>query len=747
MITTVLTISLYSFLTIFTLFFLGYGLTLLLIPNKLKSYAFWLSPWFSVFFLILFLVIFGFLGFSVRQISSIIVIFLLMLNAFVFFKKKLKYKFNLLQDVLIGIIIVISIFFNCSPLITKVKSLTTISFGNNDVVTYAMVPDYLISHSIAENFFAKNDPKKPVDPVTQMISKNYRWSPIIVSFFLNIFNFQGYQYVYLFETILFSLAIPLVYLLFKILYNDNFLGIIFCIFLYTFNVNLLYILFHDFFGQVFFWGIEIFLIIFLFSYLSGKEIKSRDSLKYNFIIGLTLSVLFYSYHEAAIFIIAPLFLFFFFRSFVKTDFSYYLRNFIIIFFITCLTSFISIINAIKIDFMQAFISNSGQPIGWQLFRSKIPYANPYEALGFYSIHSFEPLPTIIAVILSLLIVSILVRGIMKSKGKALLMSFLIIYLLFYYWTVISQHNFFAYNRALTYTLPLIIVIFTIGLVNLFSEKKINKIGVYISILLIVLILYSAKKLNNRFITEYISVSKDYISLKNIQNSRKFIKEPLYIENDVDLSIPYWNSIWIHYFLNLNKFPIPPIIFKTGKVEVPENSLVLIHKPTTYIYAPRIILKNIIWENKFFKIGRLCNSNKCLMDSGIDLSAISFSQSYFEDSLLLSGWSAKEPKSRWAEGKQSSLRLVNKDGEKTKIIIEALTIREPQTVNISIDGQFAGSFSPTTVFKSYSIDLVNPLYRGVHKILFSYSHAYKPSEISQSRDNRDLAVNFKQIRLE
>ncbi|MFA6532561.1 MAG: hypothetical protein WCT22_01010 [Patescibacteria group bacterium] len=749
MIATILTISVYSFLTIFILFFLGYGITLLLTPNKLKSYAFWLSPWFSIFFLILFLVIFGFLGFSVKQISPVIIIALLILNALVFFKKKLKYELNLLQEILIGIIVIISVFFNCRPLITKAKSLTTISFGNNDVVTYAAVPDYLINHSIGENFFAKKDTSKPLDPVTQMISSNYRWSPIIVSFFLNIFKLQGYQFIYLFEVLLFALAIPLVYLLLKILYKDSIPCLILGLFLFTFNVNLLYILYHNFFGQIFFWGIEIFLLIFLFSYLSEKEIKSKDFLKYDFIIGLTLTALFYSYHESMIFIIAPLFLFFIFRLIVKTDLIYYLRNFIIIFFITASTSFISIINAVKIDFMQAYLIDPNQPIGWQLFRNKIPYANPFEALGFYSIHSFEPLPIVFAVILSLLVVFFIVRGVIKSKEKPLLISFLIVYLLFFYWTGISQHNFFTYNRALTYTLPLIIVIFIIGFAEiLFKNDKKNKVISNISILLlIILILYSAKKLSGRFISEYISVTNDYISLKNIQNNKKFINEPLYVENEVDLSIPYWNDIWIHYFLNLNRFPIHQVIFETGKVEVPEKSLVLVHKPAAYIYAPRIILRDIIWENNFFKIGRLCNSDSCLINSKEDLSSISFGQTSFEDNLLLSGWSLKEPGSRWAEGKQSNLRLVVKNGEKSKIIIEALTLKEPQVVNISIDGEFAGSFSPSTQFKSYSVALINPVYKGIHTILFSYSNAYKPSEVSQTIDNRDLAVNFKQIRLE
>ena len=127
MISTIITILTYSFLTIFTLFFLGYGLTLLIIPSKFKSHAFWLSPWFSIFFLILFLVIFSLFGFSVKQISPVLIIFLLILNLIAFFKKKLRYEIQPLREVIIIAFVIISILFNSRPLIMGAKSLTTVT--------------------------------------------------------------------------------------------------------------------------------------------------------------------------------------------------------------------------------------------------------------------------------------------------------------------------------------------------------------------------------------------------------------------------------------------------------------------------------------------------------------------------------------------------------------------------------------------------------------------------------------------
>lgn len=739
MVLTSLIITIYSLLTISTLFFLGYGLTLLITPKKLKVHSFWLTPWFSIFFLIFFLVIFGLLGFSVKQISPLLIFILVLLNIVALFIKKLSFKVNPLKEVVILIFIVFSILFNCRPLITGVKSLTAVSFGNNDIIAYAEVSDYLVDHSIRYSFKDKN--------ANNMITSNYRWVSIIFSFFQNIFQLKGFQFVYLFQVILFSLTIPTIYILFKILHKDSILGLIGAMFLFTFNINLLYILYHNFLGQIFFWGIEVFLLIYLFSYLSIQEINTNDSFKYNLIIGSVMSVLFFSYHEGVIFIIAPVALFFLIRLIKQTNIIFYTRNFIIIFFITGFTSFFSIINAIKIDFMQAFIGYPGAPIGWQLFRSKIPFANPYEALGFYSIHSFEPLPVVLSLIFSILVLGILIKGIWHSKGKLLLTSFLTVYVIFYYWTSISQHNFFSYNRALTYTLPLIIVLFTIGLVNLFDNKRLKKYKGLFLMSLIFLVLYSAKKLSFRFNTEYLSVGKDYQSLKNIQNDNEFINEKIYLENNINTNIPYWNDIWIHYFLNLNKYPISTVFFKKEqKIFVPQDGLVLIHKRNKYVNTPRIILNDIIWENNFFELGRLCSSNDCLMNSKIYLSEIYFGKNSFEDSLLISGWSNPESGTRWAEGKTSSIRLFVKEDIKSKIIIEALTLMEPQKMEILIDNQLVGSLYLTKEFKEHEINFENPLTSGVHLIIFKFSNTYKPSLVSQSSDSRDLSANFKQIKL-
>lgn len=746
MITTTLTILFYSLSTILILFILGVGLTSLSVSKKLGSYSLWLSPWFAIFFLIFFLVIFSNFGFSVKQISPFLIIFLLALTAFAFLKRKLRYTVNIKEFIIIAILMISSIILNTSPLIKKTKLLTTLSFGNNDVVVYAALSDYFTNHSIVDSYGFKNDSLKPLARgFNEMIKENFRWgSPIIVSFFLNIFNLQGYQYLYLFETILFGLATPLIYLLFKLLYKSSFYGLIFSLFIFTFNVNLLYILYHDFLGQVLFWGIELFLLFFLYSYFSSPDVKNKIFTKYDFIIGLTTTVLFFSYHEAAIFIIVPIFLLLFIKLIFKSDFIDYLRAIIRTFFITIVTSYISIIHAIRIDFIQ--VGGIDDPIGWQLFRSKLPYANPFEAMGFFSIHSFEPMPLAISLLLSFIVILFILYGLTKSKFKVISLSFLIIYGMFYIWTTAIHNNFWAFNRALTYTLPLIIILFSIGVIKFYENRK--KLGIFLIILFICLEIFSGLKLNKRFLREFLSVDSTLISLKELDQNTK-IHEPIFTEQTIMGLTNTWRQFWTDYFLYPNKLIYTPFNFDKTKNDITDESLILISKFSLLNNNPsKIIFNEIEWENKHYILGRLCNSDKCILGRNENLSKILVGKNNFEDSLLFSGWGIKEGETRWANEKESTLRLVTKDVYPTKLTVEALSLDNPQVMAVYLNDELLGKILIDKEWKNYSLPINYQLNPGVHKIRFVYSNGYKPMDVIPGNlDARTLYVNFKEIKLE
>src|SRR3989344_7965932 len=146
-------ILIYPILTIIFLFFLGYGTTMFFLPNKLREFSLWLSPWLAIVFLIILLTIFSLLGLSINQSSPIIIVLLTILNIFALFKYKHFHQFNLRNSIIIGLFIGTSLLLSLYPLLRHVKFLTAITMGNNDIVIYAQVSDYLIDHSIFDFLF------------------------------------------------------------------------------------------------------------------------------------------------------------------------------------------------------------------------------------------------------------------------------------------------------------------------------------------------------------------------------------------------------------------------------------------------------------------------------------------------------------------------------------------------------------------------------------------------------------------
>lgn len=727
----------YPFLNIFILLVLGFGLTYLIIPKSLKSFTLWLSPWTTIITAIFYFVILSLFGLSVKQTIIFYFVFLLFTSIYVLIKikpvLKIDIKENLILMVLMGAVLIL----NLSPLLKQDKMLTSVSLGNNDIIIYATAADYLKDHSISESF--KID--QPL-VIKTFLQAAYRWgSPMIDSFFLTMFNLQSYQYTYIAQAVLFALLLPLSYILLIILFGKSSLIALILIGIFTgFNVNLLYILYHDFFGQVLFWGIEILIFIFFYSYFNTQKIVQNKFNNYDFILGILITVLFFSYHEPAIFMFVPLGVFLFFKK--------RLQSLLKIAFISIITGAVSIIFSTIFNFKQAFMVDPNQPIGWQLFRDKIPFANPFEAMGFLSIHNFEPLPTMLAIILSLIIILVIIKGISQSKNKILTTSYVVVFFIFYYWTAFTRRNFFAYNRALTYTLPYIIVLFSIGIVSLSKNKKQKYFWSVIIVILISLELWSAFNLNRRFLREHLSVDKSFISISDLKN--KNIKEPIYAEYFIKSEVPLWRQIWTEYFLYLSRISPVPTVFESGQFEnkVPNNSLVLISKSTPWFSSPKIIFNDIVWSNDYYKLGHMCNKDDCLVKSKEKLNEINIGKNNFEDSLLISGWNITEGSTRWANAKESTLRLVAGNGYPMNLTIEALSLGKPQEMTVYLDDKLIGTIPVEIEWKKYILPTDYSLSFGVHNLKFSYSNGFRPMDIiSGNLDSRILYVNFKEIKLE
>lgn len=724
-------IFLYVTLTVFLLFFLGFGLTLITIPNKLKPYAFWLTPWYVIVFLIFSLVILSLLGFSVVQTAPFLTIFLSILTIVAFAKQKLRYQINSREDIFIGLFVVISILINLYPLIRTTGFLTTISMGNNDIFNYASVPEYLLKNSIQKSFYSSVS-----EEVMSLLHIGYRWgTPLISSFFLYILNLQGYRFAYIFEVVLFALFLPLEYVLLKILFRQTWYGLFLILGMTAFNVNLLYMVYHVFFGQALFWGIELMLMIYFFIFIDSEEERKKSFTFYDIAIGVTFAALYFTYHEGVIFLVAPLLLYLVVRIILNLRVLDYWRTLAKIALIVIIASSIAIFNAFMFDFNQAFII-SDQPIGWTLFRSRIPFANPFEMMGFYSIHAYGPLPIITAVILSTSVVFFILYGLTKIKKKNLMKCFLIIWVLFYYWTGLHTHNFFNYNRVVTYTLPLLLILFTVGIASVLMKR--HSIKYPIVFFIVLLVVFFGFKLNSRFIREHVAVDKSFISTRDMPFEK--IHEPIYAEWVLSEGVSLWDRNWISYFVR-NKVSL----ITNGPIT--KSGLILVSKANPRYIAPKVLLSQVVWENEYYILGRICGSDECLINRSEDLSEIMIGKSKFEDSLLLSGWSQKEISNRWANKKESIVRLVTQKSNYSFLIFEGFSLKTPQTVSVRFDNIDLGTVSVKANWGIYKLVLKQPVTKGVHRIVFSFSHLYKPSQVFVSSDDRDLSVNFRMIKLE
>lgn len=608
--------------------------------------------------------------------------------------------------------------------------------GNNDVHAYAVAGDYLVHNSIFQVFTTASP-----HAADTLLKFGYRWGPsVITSFFLYFFRLQGYQLVSVLQTAIFALTFPLIYLFLKMTYKKTLPGMILSLSFFIFNANILYILYHNFFGQILFWGIQSLLFFFCFSYFASNDLEKKDLNSYDMLIGIIISVLYFTYHEGAILIAAAIGFFIVIDTFSKKNILLYFPAVFKIGLVAFFSSSFVIIHATVFN-MSYRIWDINAPIGWQTFRLNIPFANPFEIMGFYSIHSFEPMALTAAIFLSILVIAITIFGFWKSKHKAWMLSVLVPYIFFMFWFSFVQKNFWVYNRTVTYGLPFFIGIFSIGVLELIYFLK-QVWRYFIIVFLAILVLFNGAKLNRRYIREHIAVDEKLISLKELKNNTA-LSDQIFSETVVDNSIPDWKQLWEEYFLEPEHDFITTYDFLKKNESVKDNDLFLISK--TEQNTRRAVLKNTLWDNSYYRIGRICYSDACLNNVMGDISEIIIGKNIFENILLDKGWDANEEDHRWIREKQASVRLFPKR-QFNVIRIEAMTLKKPQEMEVFLDGDFLGKQTLKEQWDFYRFP-AGQLTPGTHAITFKFSYLYSPSALGISADSRNLAANIRSIILE
>lgn len=238
-----------------TLFFTGYGFTALFLPEKLKKDSFFIVFWVGIVLSIIYNVALTTARIPIDPGKYVVFFFSLIFFVYSMIKKKSAIIFS--KETLIMVILVLTCI-----LITATKS-------NLIQNSYINDSKYLISHSLAEDItglsfrpYLKVDSKFPAFGF--MLG-----NPLFLGFISNTTGIDPVNTYNILKLILFSITLPLIYILIKNSFkkiNKNLLKVIYLIFILV-SIRL-YMSGNDFYTQILFLGIFTYALIIFQNYFS-----------------------------------------------------------------------------------------------------------------------------------------------------------------------------------------------------------------------------------------------------------------------------------------------------------------------------------------------------------------------------------------------------------------------------------------------------------------------------------------------
>lgn len=579
------------------LYFIGYGLTSILLPKKLREDSFFIIPWIGLIFIAIFGISLSMAKIPLLNGKYIISIFAFSLILYAVITKKILFSFSK-ETFIIGLLSFLSLFFNLYPLLVKFGYPTTISLSNLDPLSYVNVAEHLINNPILNRpeFFSTQPHFRAIG---DLLFYSYRWgSPVILSFFSSILEIRSYKIYTILISLIFSLTFPLVYLLAKlfIVKKTNKLLILFTFLTYGLNSTILYLLYNAFFAQFIFTGIFILTTILLHSYFSDENVNKLELNSYDLLIALCFSSLSSVYPEGLVFAVSPLVIFLFLNLFSKDRFKFFVAL-LKIALLTLLINPFLLGTTLYWDYRLFFSSTKSSFIGWE----KVRHSTPLEITGFYNLFYYKNLPMIIKILMNIPIVGVCLFGLLKIRNKLFAISYLFIFGLFYvmYWFIYP--NYYLHLKSVSYLLFIFTILFSIGLVYLINLLK-NKIVITLVVLAIsFLSLRSAYRTVYQLYYHPRSVDKKLMSLEELNSNTK-IKE-VFFTSDVFLGeYDLWKRLWQEYLLSDKE-----ILTRTNYLEEKnlENvKLVLSEKEIQEYDHKKLVYRNIIWSNKYYELGEI-----------------------------------------------------------------------------------------------------------------------------------------------
>lgn len=578
------------------LYIAGAGITALLIPLALKKYSFWITPWFGFIFITILSAYLSMVGFDMKIASPYVLLTSILIFLYAVLKGKIETSYK--KPFFLVLIFTVFIFlFNIFPLL-KVGYPTVLSLGNLDPISYTSTSDYLQTHSVFGGNF--NNIYKPLlGAPADLLTFAFRWGNAIdLSFFSSILGATSYKVFTIFITLLFALSYPLAYILTSELFKKrNILLAILTFITYGMNGTLFYMLYHVFIAQFSFTGIFLLFLVLFWKY---REFSVKEKFllinKFEIVIALLISSLTLIYPEGVIFVLAPLGLYFlitFFKNRKKSSVYQGLRIFIFSFLFNPFT----FITTAKWYIHLFKLTTAKIPIGWEMIR----FSYPYEWLGFYSLYYSRDLPLLVDLLLSGIVLWIIFVGFINIKRKSIFGSYLLFFVLIYFFYSFINNHFFAYHRAVTYSIFLYTIFFSIGISVVVSKVKNKVITTGLIVVLLLLSLRTGYRTWVQFYNHHLTVDQSLISLQSLNNNKSFSQiiatsDIFYPEGDI------WTRLWSFYFL-----PDKKILSRQNYKSVIKDIKIIppvLYKKELYRNDPKISYTKILWENEYYILGEV-----------------------------------------------------------------------------------------------------------------------------------------------
>lgn len=577
------------------LYFIGYGFSSMILPEKLRKDAFFIIPWLGLVLTTFLSVALTMARIPLSQGKYVIFTVALLLLLYSILSKKILRVFNK-DTILISFFTFVTLLIVIFPLLVRVGFPTTISLGNLDPISYVNVSEFLIHNSVisGKEIVAQSD---KFASVGDLLYYSYRWgSPLILGFFLDVLGLRAYQIYTILISIFYALTFPLVSLLAKLFFTKKSNLLTLFIFL-TFSLNsiLLYLLNNAFFAQFIHSGIYVLVFILLYSYISSQEFNKPAFNFYDLLIALSITASASIYPDGLLFLAAPFFIFLILNLFSKDRFKY-LITFGKIGLLALLINPLVIGSVLKWNYSVFILSTTAKFIGWE----KIRNATPLEMTGLYNLFYYRNIPLIFDFLISIPVTWILYLGYKTIKYKKLILSFFIFLLIPYIYFRFTP-NYYAHLKSVSYLLFFFVIIFSLGLVVILNKIK-NKFILYAVIAILALFSFrSSYRTIYQMYWHSRVVDKPLISLQELNNNSK-ISKPFYTADVYLDEYDVWSRLWQEYFLMdkniLNKADL------ISDKEKDKPKLVLTSKEHVVFGDKKIIYRYIIWENKYYILGEI-----------------------------------------------------------------------------------------------------------------------------------------------